>query len=241
MPMFNEAEGIADFLFEIDQYCGDILHKIVVVDDCSTDRSIETITRCARTVETPLEILQNSENLGHGPSTVKGLVYSNKLGFPVVSVDGDGQFMGAEIRSALNFFALANFEVLEGVRINRTEPFFRKITSFFTRLLVWFKSWRWPADANTPMRIYREGLLGELLELFPHDAKTPNLLISIISRRQNLKLTSFPVNFIQRRGENSVGSMWRTRRVHIPSKRFVAFCIAAGLEYLRFSLPSEKN
>lgn len=159
-----------------------------------------------------------------------GLASGNEL---ILSLDGDGQFIGKEITHMVRSFLESDSQVAEGCRTRRTEPLFRKIVTLSTRLLVWSKCRVFPKDANTPLRIYRSEILNELLKQVQSDTLVPNLMFSYISRIQNFKILEFSVTSIPRRGDNSTGTSWGKSIFGLPSLKFIRFCKNAGSQWLK--------
>ena len=235
MPAWNEEEGIADFIGELDSALSRYEAVFIVVDDASTDATALKLEELMVS-GIGIEYQTNPENSGHGASTVKAL----ELGMRrqpdlVVSLDGDGQFLGSDVVRTLEASLAEDADVVEGVRTNRGEPFYRSVTSLATRCLVWMRSGKWPADANTPLRVYKPDVLRALLEIVPEGNLTPNLIISVVTRRRNLHLVEVPVRSLPRRGSSRIGSTWGSAPLQLPDRRFLVFCWRAFMDWV--SLP----
>ena len=89
MPVFNEEEGIAEFLFELSNFIEDV--KFVVIDDKSTDKTNSILTKIRNENHLDLDVLLNENNQGHGASTLRGMrhacSFDNAL---IITIDGDG-------------------------------------------------------------------------------------------------------------------------------------------------------
>ena len=233
MPVFNEADGIVEFLTELDRELPGSV-KIQLVDDASTDSTTAHV-RSLGLASDRMVLHINEFNMGHGPTTLKGLriaLESNPE--VVVAVDGDGQFEAGEI-ARLIAEAAGEVDVIEGVRVGRDDPWFRRVTSRATGLLVALRCGRMPADANTPLRVYRPAVLEGLIAGIPDDFSVPNLVISARARRRGLRVEEVPVSSRVRRGVDETGSSWGSRRRSIPSARFVRFCGRAIRQWLSVS------
>lgn len=234
MPAYNEADGIAEFLEELAAHLGPAT-RFVVVDDASTDATATVAQECADR-GLPIDVHANATNLGHGPSTIKALRAALDLEPDViVAIDGDGQFVGSDVARLVQLVLSLEVDVVEGARVQRGDPLFRRLTSAVTRLLVRMKSGEAPLDANTPLRAYHPPALSSLLSQVPADAMTPNLLISALTRTSRLHVVQEPVTSRVRRGEGVGGSTWRARYAQLPSKRFVTFCAKAGAQWMLLS------
>ena len=240
MPAWNEVEGIEEFVGELASALDEWSPCFVIVDDASTDATWDRVTGLS---ESSLDIraVRNTTNLGHGPSTVKGLELAIPLAFDaVLAIDGDGQFRGQDVARVVRTLFDDQVEVVEGVRVGRDDPFFRKWVSLCTRILIWSRSKQWPKDANTPLRAYRPSTLSQLLDAIPTGAATPNLLISATCRRWGTPILEVQVASIPRRGSTAEGSTWGARRRSIPSRRFVSFCAQATREWVGTRVPEDR-
>ena len=238
MPTYNEAEGISEFLLELNTALH--LHEVrfIVIDDCSGDGTVEAVRVLAED-NLSVEIFPNEFNLGHGPSTLKALRCGLDTGAEIiVSIDGDGQFLGEDVLSVVASFSNPNLDLVEGVRTFRNDPIYRQIVSLSTRLLVALRVRKMPLDANTPLRAYKAETLEFVLHKLPESISIPNLLISSISRANNFSIHELEVRSIPRRGANPQGSTWGKGKASLPTKRFLKFCINAASEWFHTPLKS---
>ncbi len=238
MPQFNEETIICSFLKSLKtalEIQGIHLVKFICIDDRSTDRSVESLLSLASS-GFPLEIKTNAANLGHGPTTIRALFagIDSKSDF-VIAIDGDGQFNPSEVAEACKLALVNDFAVLECQRINREEPVFRKLVSLFTRVLISIRTHRIVADANTPLRIYKNTYLSEVIDQIPTMSLIPNLHMSCISRSNNYKLGTHKVNFLTKISGEESTMFGRGKRQYLPSSRFVTFCLRATLEWWALS------
>src|SRR5690242_3894659 len=119
IPAYNESDGIADFLVDIDQYAdlwpGTV--GAVVVDDCSTDDTSDRVLVTAGKLEHLSVTVERREvNRGHGPTLVEALERSVVDGADVVlTVDGDGQFEASDLYRVAREILVPGMEVAIGV------------------------------------------------------------------------------------------------------------------------------
>jgi len=238
MPAWNEAEGLPDFISELNEELKKWKPIFVVIDDHSTDQTTLAVQRLIKS-GIDLRLFVNQVNSGHGPSTLKALKagLNLKVDF-IVAVDGDGQCYGRDLARMVEILATTQTDVVEGVRIARTDPAYRKFVTFMVRTLVSIKSRKVALDANTPFRAYRVANLSDLVNVIPENIKIPNLLISMISRRWEFEISEVQIQSIPRRGSNPNGSTWGKTAKAIPSSRFIKFCISSGIQWVVYSVPS---
>jgi glycosyltransferase involved in cell wall biosynthesis len=246
IPAYNEADGIAGFLKEIDTALAAQVAKLrlVVVDDASSDGSREVLESLRGELSAELDVLVNPVNRGHGPSVLRA--YREALsGDPdyVLQVDGDGQFDGADLRRALVLLRDEAHAVC-GVRRFRQDPWFRMVMTRLVRAYVNVGFAVGARDPNCPLRGYEAPLLAELLGALPEECLVPNLYLTVIASRWGLALIEVDVSHRVRRGDSAEGTTWsggRGRRLRSPVPwRLVRFSVQALRESvaLRASLRS---
>lgn len=234
MPAYNEAEGIAGFIREVLAAFDDSEASVIVVDDASSDGT-EAVLASLREEGLPVTAIRNERNFGHGPSTIRALASGLMTGQDVVvAVDGDGQFRGPDIARVASLVRTSGADVVEGTRVGRGDPLYRRAVSGVTRILVRNACGQSPRDANTPLRAYRRQRLEQLLDAIPEDAMTPNLLISASVRQKGWQIIETEVASLQRRGASGVGTTWGASRYQLPSRRFLLFCGRALAQWGRF-------
>jgi glycosyltransferase involved in cell wall biosynthesis len=231
MPVFNESEGIRDFVSEIRNEFNKIRPVILIVDDCSTDETWNVLQEM-KAQANDLIIHRNILNLGHGRTTVEAMNYGiiNHANY-IMTVDGDGQFIGKEMFDFFKEFYDSNTNYGEGRRVLREDPWFRRVISLVTRLLVLVKTGKRIADANTPCRIYERETLQSLLSKIDGNSMVPNLAISIVARKEHMQVFNFSLTNIPRRGESVQGSTWGAKKTRLPNKKLVKFCLNAIKEF----------
>jgi glycosyltransferase involved in cell wall biosynthesis len=228
MPCFNEEEGIFQFIAELQNGFDGLNVEFIIVDDFSTDGTSKQLSRICD-VYSNVMILTNSENVGHGPSTIRGLNYALSCNADwVLAVDGDGQFDSVDLRKCFDGFVSLNQAILEGSRIGRNDPKYRKIITFALRIVVFAKTRNMPADANTPFRIYRHEALVKLLPLINASCLIPNIELSILSRKLKMSILETKIPSRDRLGANKIGTTWKSTTEWLPSSRFILFCLNAS-------------
>lgn len=241
MPAYNEAGRIENFIRELNEVITEVQLTFLVVDDASTDSTYQSLLSLSNT-DINLEVHQNLSNRGHGPSTLRALSLAAKNGPDcILMIDGDGHFDAHEVNRVLTYFLANSFEVVEGVRVHRQDPLFRKIVSLATRFLVARRSRKWPIDANTPLRIYNLETARAILDLIPHNSLVPNLHISTVTRTKPFKFAELQINPFVRISSNpestpqksQTGTTWRQSIKNLPSYKFMKFCMLASTEWVK--------
>lgn len=213
VPAFNESGGIGEFLAEIDTTLSRETSTLtlVVVDDASTDGTASVIEALSPSVSAEVKLVRLETNSGHGPALMRA--YREALAVKpdfVIAVDGDGQFLGSDLRRVLALLRDTDLGVC-GVRRFRYDPWVRMV---MTRALRWFVSGAFGVptrDANCPLRGYPAPLLSRLLEHVPDRALVPNLELTILAAVHGMSLVEVDVTHRVRRGGRATGTMFGGR------------------------------
>ena len=239
MPSFNEESRVCNFLERLnDDLGGSYDLRIVLVDDASTDNTIESVQNLGIA---DLMVERNSSNLGHGPSTIRAVSLAlEQTPDIILCCDGDGEVETASLLQMVSRFEDPYIEIVEGTRYSRVDPWFRKLTTFATRLLVFQRSGSWPRDANTPFRAYKPEAVLKLIKKLPPNSLVPNLHFSTLTRVLGLNFLSIPV-LVEVTGGSSRGVTWNQKFKLLPSMRFISFCINSSIEWLQYGKRLKKD
>jgi glycosyltransferase involved in cell wall biosynthesis len=246
IPAFNESDGLAGFLLEIDRALAPLVDelRVIVVDDASTDGTREAVLGVASRLSCSLETITNSGNRGHGPSLMTAYRHALQARPDfVLQVDGDGQFHGSDLRRVL-VLLIDDAHAVCGVRRFRQDPWFRMRMTAVLRSYLGAAFAVRARDANCPLRGYDAELLERLLGALPDECLIPNLYLTILAARGGYPLLEVDVSHRVRRGASVVGTTWGRGLSPIPWMllRFSAQALRESLafrERLREPLESE--
>jgi dolichol-phosphate mannosyltransferase len=208
IPAYNEADGIGEFLSEIDEVLGAATGDLtlVVVDDASTDGTAAVLDELRGSLSARLEVVRSDRNRGHGATLWEAYHRCLELRPDyVLQVDGDGQFHGADLRRMLVLLEDEAHAVC-GVRRFRQDPWFRMVMTRLVRRYVnrvWHVSAR---DPNCPLRGYEAAVLARLLASVPPSSLVPNLYLTIVAAQSGVTLLEVDVSHQVRRGDSAEGT-----------------------------------
>lgn len=175
MPVYNEAECIVDVIKSWNDMLSslDIRFKILVFNDGSTDNTAQV-----------LEIFENHENInivhkknsGHGPTILMG--YQTALGCAdwIFQCDSDDE-MKADYFPDL-WKNRMDYDVLFGIRHNRSQGTGRKIISMVSRITVKQLFGKGISDVNVPYRLISRHVMQNIISSIPDKTFAPNIIIS---------------------------------------------------------------
>ena len=235
IPAYNESEGIGEFLAEIDAALSPHADlTLVVVDDVSTDDTVAAVEAVMPTLQAKVLLSSMPHNSGHGPACLEAYRRALDTGAEfVIGVDGDGQFLGSDLRRVFVLLEDGGDGVC-GVRRFRYDPWFRMLMTRVLRVYIAATFGVPTRDANCPLRGYRAELLDELLQWIPADSRVPNVHLAILAARRGATLVEVDVNHRVRRGTASSGTMWSSTARWGVAKRLINFSGQALLESRRF-------
>jgi glycosyltransferase involved in cell wall biosynthesis len=236
IPAYNEREGIGEFLIEIDSALSPVVGSLVlvVVDDASTDDTIRAVEEMRSKLTCELVVSSMPANGGHGPAALEAYRCALDTGASyVIGVDGDGQFLGADLRRVFVLLQDGGDGVC-GVRRFRYDPWFRMAMTRLLRVYISRYFGVPTRDANCPLRGYKSELLDELLRGVPDRSLIPNVHLAILAARRGATLVEVDVNHRVRRGGSVTGTMFSSNQRWGTMKRLLQFSWRALWESRRF-------
>lgn len=141
VPVYNEADNIDYFLNKLHSQLSilSIDYEIVMVDDGSTDSTVEQIKKIANTLNSEsfkgLRLIQFSRNFGKELALTAGLEAAK--GEAVIMIDGDAQHPLDLLAQMLELWR-SGYDMVYGVRSNRPgeSPLRRGLSKLFYKLLA---------------------------------------------------------------------------------------------------------
>lgn len=234
IPFYNEGPRIIEFAARLRDTFRGAHVCLYFIDDCSTDGFSPSLVPSVDTDGPDLVVFRNDQNLGHGPSVLRGLAFAlNNGAHYLLTLDGDGNVDETEFMDGLNGLPSEGWDVVVFNRINRSQEWFRVVTTYGARMLVFLKAGRLVPDANTPFRLYRRSSLLEILDGVGDRSKVPNLLSSIVMVQRGMAVINREISE-NLHGQNTSGVTWGTQSRWRPSTRFLRFVMSAVSEIFRF-------
>jgi dolichol-phosphate mannosyltransferase len=131
IPVCNEEESIGDLIKEITQaLSAEYQHEIIVVDDGSTDNTLEVLLKIKQELST-LRVIKHLENIGQSAAVRTGVKYAKSAW--IATLDGDGQNDPADIpnlyNELINNQAADPWLVVAGYRKKRKDTWLKRISS----------------------------------------------------------------------------------------------------------------
>lgn len=191
IPVYNEEEVIdkvlQDWVLELSKLKID--YKIFVYNNDSQDNTLLILNKISK--NNPNISVINKKNEGHGSSILKGYKDNMSHYSWLFQVDSDNE-MEARFFHYL-WEKRLDYDFLIAKRINRKQPFSRKIVSLFSRLCLNLFYGHGPYDVNCPYRLMKSEKFIDLFKFIPEGNLSPNLIISGFVAKKKLKFYEYPV------------------------------------------------
>jgi glycosyltransferase involved in cell wall biosynthesis len=202
VPAFNEAENLPELVDEIRAALGPggLDWELVIVDDGSTDATLETLRRLQRG-EPRLRVLRHRRNAGQSAALALGFRHARAP--IVVTLDADLQNDPADIPLLLAELD-RGFDVVSGVRVDRHDRWVRRASS---RIANAVRNWATDeriTDVGCSLKAYR----AEFLEHLPMFTGMHRFLPTLV-RWQGARVAEVPVRHRGRRhgvGKYGIGN-----------------------------------
>ena len=167
-----------------------ICPHVIVIDDGSTDRTVDCIA------DLPHTLIRHATPLGKGQGLRDGFRKARELGFDaVIAMDGDGQHLASDIPRLLAAARAHPEHIVIGARVRHREnqPNARRRAN---AVADWGISWACAlpiADTQSGQRYYPLGAL-ELADLAADDFVFEAALLIAATREKNLGVVSVPID-----------------------------------------------
>lgn len=166
MPTYNEEQIIEKV---VRQWHSQVVAEIegsefIIVNDGSTDSTFEILERLKS--EFPaLKIIHLKHNIGHGKAVRVGF---NQVKNPVIfQVDSDNQFKAEDFWKLYQH--IDKNDIVLGFRGPRMDHLDRRIVSMLLRFVNMIIFGIWVKDINSPFKLIKAEVLGEVVKDTPED------------------------------------------------------------------------
>ncbi|OEK00805.1 family 2 glycosyl transferase [Roseivirga sp. 4D4] len=197
VTVYNEEDNVIPLCEKEYEALEGIDYELILVDDGSTDKTVENAKSIAND-RTKLLIF----NKNYGQSTAMSAGIDAAQGEYIVTMDGDLQNDPADIPKMIRKLEESGMDVVAGVRANRKDGFvLRKFPSKIANWIIRNTTDVRLSDYGCSLRIYKQdiaknlGLYGELHRFIP-----------VLAKLQGAKMTEVDVNHHARiHGESKYG------------------------------------
>jgi glycosyltransferase involved in cell wall biosynthesis len=196
IPVYNEEEAIADDLDLIKRTmdASEYSYEIIVVNDGSTDRSVEIISS-----RPWVKLVHHERNRGNGAARKTGMKAAQ--GDIVIMTDGDGTYPNQDMPKMLDY--MKQHDMVIGARVKEmgTIRWLRTPAKWFIRRLASYLTDTEIPDLNSGMRAFRKELAEKYLNILPNTHSwVSTITIAFLSDGYSVKY--MPIDYYTRKGKS---------------------------------------
>ncbi len=220
IPAYNESENIEKTVEDIKENAKGF--DYVVINDCSTDDTLEILKRNNYNyVSLPI-------NLGIGGAVQTGYLYAKKYNYDVaVQVDGDGQHDPTFLSKMADYLDENNLDMVIGSRFIDKEgfqsSFMRRVGIVYFTNLIKLLTGKTITDPTSGLRMAGRRVISLFAENYPKDYPEPETAVTAINN--GMKIKEIPV--IMRARQGGVSSITMKKSVYYMVKVTIAIIIEA--------------
>ncbi len=220
IPAYNEQGGIEKTVRDILEHAPDF--DYVIVNDCSTDRTLEICKKNGYCV------LDLPVNLGIGGSVQTGYMYAFRCGYDVaVQFDGDGQHNARYLNDMADKLENERLDMVIGSRYIKKEGFqssgIRRIGIRYFTGMIRLVTGKKITDPTSGMRMAGRDVIEMYAKNYPKDYPEPESVVAAL--KAGKKVGEIPVRMNAR--EEGVSSISPRKSVYYMIKVSLAILIAA--------------
>lgn len=199
VPVYNEAGSLPAFLQSLSALCREKQWHLILVDDGSTDNSLQIITKFVD--QANVTIIHHKVNRGYGGALKSGIASATTS--HILTVDGDGQHSIADIEPIFNFAVEQDADLVIGNRgrkgINNLYRDFGKwIIRNFTKILMPLPI----NDLNSGFKLYRTEPAQRYSSICPNSMAFSDVITLTFVSQRHLVL-EHPISILERNSGKS--------------------------------------
>jgi glycosyltransferase involved in cell wall biosynthesis len=204
IPVYNEEEAIAGDLDLVQRTmdASGLAYELIVVNDGSTDRTVEIVSGYPR-----VKLLHHERNRGNGAARTTGMKAAR--GDVVIMTDGDGTYPNQDMPKLLQYLTETDangglrYPMVIGARTKEkgTLRWLRTPAKWFIRKLACYLTETQIPDLNSGLRAFRKDLAMRYLNILPNTHSwVSTITIAFLSDGYGVKFV--PIDYYTRKGHS---------------------------------------
>lgn len=198
IPAYNEQEAVVTTIKKVREGLkakGNVEYEIVVINDGSTDNTINTLKSC----DIDFKLIDNQFNRGYGASLKEGIRHSS--GNYICIIDADGTYDPSYIAGFYD--DVKDNDMVVGARTGKLVEvsLLRKCVKWVLIVLANYLSGTKIIDLNSGLRIFRRQIAEEAMNILP-DGFSFTTTITLAALSSGYLIKYVPINYAKRAGNS---------------------------------------
>lgn len=195
IPAYNEEKSITQVVTDIKEHFP--LYELIVVNDCSTDKTAELAEAAGA------KVINHIMNHGYGAALKTGLRHSDYE--IIVIIDADGTYPYNKIHDLVKIYQKENADMVVGARINADAkiPLIRKPAKWIITKLASFLVQEKIPDLNSGLRVMKKAIVNKYIKLLP-DGFSFTSTITLAMLTNDCHVIYEPIDYFYRKGKSKI-------------------------------------
>jgi glycosyltransferase involved in cell wall biosynthesis len=204
ISVYNEEDNVAPLIEQIDQSLKGYDFETIIVDDGSTDRTVEKVLEKQ---DKHTHLIELKKNYGQSSALAAGIAHAS--GDYIITLDGDLQNDPSDIPRMVSIAEEGDWDLVVGIRQNRKDGFLlRKLPSMIANYIILKSSSVKIKDNGCALKVFKAGL-AKSLGLYGEMHR----FISVLAALEGATITQIEVKHHPRIHGKSKYGLSRTFRV----------------------------
>ena len=203
IPTYNCEEQIGRLLRKSGQTINEEFEEVLIIDNGSSDKTVENAISSVKSIEIPAKVLQNSQNISLGGSLKTGFLYAKNNTFDyVVVLHGDDQAQIEDLLPIFRDLEVHNIDLGVGARFHSNSTLigysmFRKMGNRLLNLYCIICTGKKIDDLIAGLNIFRVSKLDmdEILTYPNNLTFDVHILLRAINQKQSINF--FPITWTE--------------------------------------------
>jgi len=200
IPIFNEADHLEKFLRAIDVFTLPMEKELVIIDDCSSDNSLEILRQFPFTSQ--VQVLTQPKNKGKGAALQLGITVAT--GEVIGIQDADFEYDIEDIPKLLELFLVDKADVVFGSRFKKSCPqvhrTYHYLVNRFLTILSNVVSGLYLTDMETCYKFFRKDIIKNIViecDRFGFEPEVTAKLACLRCRVMEIPISYYPRNYLE--------------------------------------------
>ncbi|MFB0538243.1 MAG: glycosyltransferase family 2 protein [Anaerolineae bacterium] len=197
IPAYNEEEAIGSVIDQVISVMekADILNEIIVVDDGSTDETVQIVQ------EKAVQLVRHPFNKGYGAALKTGM---RKAKYDTIAIiDADGTYPVEDLPRLVS--GIGEWDMVVGARVGEHAqiPPLRKLARWFLTQLANYLVGTPIPDLNSGLRAFRKDIVMRFYDILPSGFSfTVTITLALLSN--DYLVQYIPICYYKRRGKSKI-------------------------------------